>query len=65
MDTVRKLQMRRQRFWMWQQTSVLVASTGVIGMQVPIDRIKNGVKMMAAEAGMVLWKRGLRLRRRS
>ena len=26
---------------------VLVASTGVIGMQVPIDRIKNGVKMMA------------------
>ena len=27
--------------------SVLVASTGVIGMQVPIDRIKNGVKMMA------------------
>lgn len=26
--------------------SVLVASTGVIGMQVPIDRIKNGVKMM-------------------
>lgn len=27
--------------------SVLVASTGVIGMQVPINRIKNGVKMMA------------------
>lgn len=27
--------------------SVLVASTGVIGMQVPMDRIKNGVKMMA------------------
>ena len=27
--------------------SVLVASTGVIGMQVPIDRIKIGVKMMA------------------
>ncbi|MDD7219653.1 MAG: bifunctional glutamate N-acetyltransferase/amino-acid acetyltransferase ArgJ [Clostridia bacterium] len=27
--------------------SVLVASTGVIGMQVPIERIKNGVKMMA------------------
>ena len=27
--------------------SVLVASTGVIGMQVPIDRIKNGVKMLA------------------
>lgn len=26
--------------------SVLVASTGVIGMHVPIDRIKNGVKMM-------------------
>ena len=27
--------------------SALVVSTGVIGMQVPIDRIKNGVKMMA------------------
>lgn len=27
--------------------SVLVASTGVIGMQVPIEKIKNGVKMMA------------------
>lgn len=27
--------------------SVLVASTGVIGMQVPVDKIKNGVKMMA------------------
>lgn len=26
--------------------SVLVASTGVIGMQVPIEKIKNGVKMM-------------------
>ena len=28
--------------------SVLVASTGVIGMQLPIDRIKNGVGMLAA-----------------
>lgn len=27
--------------------SVLVASTGIIGMQVPIEKIKNGVKMMA------------------
>ena len=27
--------------------SVLVASTGVIGMQVPVERIKNGIKMMA------------------
>lgn len=27
--------------------SVLVASTGVIGMQVPIEKIKSGVKMMA------------------
>lgn len=26
--------------------SVLVASTGVIGMQVPVDKIKNGIKMM-------------------
>lgn len=26
---------------------VLVASTGVIGMQVPVEKIKNGVKMMA------------------
>lgn len=26
--------------------SVLVASTGVIGMQVPIEKIKNGIKMM-------------------
>ncbi len=29
--------------------AVLVASTGVIGMQLPIDRIVNGVKMMAPE----------------
>lgn len=29
--------------------SVLVASTGVIGMQLPIDRIVNGVKMLAAQ----------------
>ena len=36
-----------QRFWEISPDSVLVASTGVIGMQVPIDRIKNGVKMMA------------------
>lgn len=28
--------------------SVLVASTGVIGMQVPIEKIKNGVNMMAS-----------------
>ena len=29
------------------EDSVLVASTGVIGMQLPIDRIANGVKTMA------------------
>lgn len=29
------------------EDSVLVASTGVIGMQLPIDRIANGVKAMA------------------
>ena len=29
--------------------SVLVASTGVIGMQLPIDRIVNGVKVMAGQ----------------
>lgn len=29
--------------------AVLVASTGVIGMQLPIDRIKKGVEMMAPE----------------
>lgn len=29
--------------------SVLVASTGVIGMQIPMERIKNGVKAMAPE----------------
>ena len=28
--------------------SVLVASTGVIGMQLPIDRIENGVELLAA-----------------
>ncbi len=28
--------------------SVLVGSTGVIGMQLPIDRIKNGVELLAA-----------------
>ena len=44
--------------------SVLVASTGVIGMQVPIDRIKNGVKMMR-RSWMVLWRLVLRRRRRS
>ena len=30
------------------ENSVLVASTGVIGMQLPIDRIVNGVSMLAA-----------------
>ena len=40
------------------EDSVLVASTGVIGMQLPIDRIANGVKAMApklegsSEAGL-------------
>ena len=29
--------------------SVLVASTGVIGMQLPIDRIRQGVKLLAQE----------------
>lgn len=29
------------------ETAVLVASTGVIGMQLPMDRIKAGVEMMA------------------
>lgn len=31
------------------EDSVLVASTGVIGMQLPIERIVNGVSMLAAE----------------
>lgn len=31
--------------------SVLVASTGVIGMQLPIDRIVDGVKVMASQLG--------------
>ncbi len=30
------------------ETAVLVASTGVIGMQLPMDRIKAGVEMMAS-----------------
>ena len=29
------------------QSSVLVASTGVIGMQLPMDRIANGIKMLS------------------
>ena len=29
------------------KSSVLVASTGVIGMQLPIDRIENGIKMLS------------------
>lgn len=29
------------------ETSVLVGSTGVIGMQLPMDRIRNGVRMLA------------------
>ncbi len=29
--------------------SVLIASTGVIGMQLPIEKIKNGIKMLAQE----------------
>lgn len=31
--------------------SVLLGSTGVIGMQLPMDRIKNGVKSLAAALG--------------
>ena len=30
-----------------EKSSVLVASTGVIGMQLPIDRIANGIKMLS------------------
>ena len=29
------------------ESSVLVASTGVIGMQLPMDRVKSGIKMLA------------------
>ena len=29
------------------ENSVLVASTGVIGMQLPMDRVKSGIKMLA------------------
>ena len=29
--------------------SVLVGSTGVIGMQIPMDRIENGIRLLAAE----------------
>ena len=31
------------------KSAVLVASTGVIGMQLPIDRIENGVRMLSKE----------------
>ena len=31
------------------ETSVLVASTGVIGMQLPMDRLKAGIQAMAPE----------------
>lgn len=34
--------------------SVLVASTGVIGKQLPMDRIKNGIKLMAPKVGSLL-----------
>ena len=30
------------------QNAVLIGSTGVIGMQIPIDRIKEGIKLLAA-----------------
>ena len=30
-----------------EKSGVLVASTGVIGMQLPIDRIENGIKMLS------------------
>ena len=36
------------------EESVLVASTGVIGMQLPIDRIANGVKAMAPKLSSTL-----------
>ncbi|MDO4329286.1 MAG: bifunctional glutamate N-acetyltransferase/amino-acid acetyltransferase ArgJ [Lachnospiraceae bacterium] len=36
--------------------SVLVASTGVIGMQLPIDRIRAGIQMMVPELGGSLEK---------
>ena len=47
MATARQLQMQLLRFFGIPADSVLVASTGVIGMQIPIDRIVNGVKAMA------------------
>lgn len=33
------------------EDSVLIASTGVIGMQLPIDRIKDGVRSLAGQRG--------------
>ena len=36
--------------WNAPADSVLVASTGVIGMQIPIDRIVNGVEGYGSEA---------------
>ncbi len=47
MAIVRRLLMQLLRYFGIPADSVLVASTGVIGMQIPIDRIVNGVKAMA------------------
>ena len=43
------------------ENSVLVASTGVIGMEVPMDKICAGIGQMAPELSR-LWRRGRRLR---
>ncbi len=42
--TARRQQMRQQKLLELNADGVLIGSTGVIGMQLPIDRIVAGVK---------------------
>ena len=33
--------------WMWQQTVFMIGSTGVIGKQIPIDKLTAGIEVLA------------------
>ena len=47
------------------EEAVLVASTGVIGMQLPMERIRAGVEKMAPDAGRGGWRAAGRQPRQS
>ena len=44
---MKRRQKKRPRHWGVDADGVLVGSTGVIGMQLPMDRVKEGIRKLA------------------